>query len=272
MKRLFTTCFTLFMLMMVHPALAASGQSSTSSDGFFHHYFVQPFSELIIWLANFFHEDYGLSIMFVTLIVRILIFPLFANQFKKQKVMQEKMALIKPKIDQIQSKMKKIKEPEKQKELQLEMMQVYKENNVNPLAMGCLPMLIQIPIVLGFYSAIRSTPEIATHSFLWFNLGQADLLVAICACAMYFLQFYVTQRFAQQTGGQSEAALKQAKIMGMIFPVMMLFLSINAPAALPLYWMTSGFLLTIQTIILNVMYQKAKVKQTASEQSEAATD
>ncbi|MFB8735100.1 membrane protein insertase YidC [Bacillus sp. SL00103] len=82
------------------------------------------------------------------------------------------MALLKPQIDDIQSKLKKTKEPEKQKELQMEMMKVYKENNVNPLAMGCLPMLIQIPIVLGFYSAIRSTPEIATHSFLWFNLGQ----------------------------------------------------------------------------------------------------
>ncbi|MCV6900841.1 YidC/Oxa1 family membrane protein insertase, partial [Escherichia coli] len=78
--------------------------------------------------------------MFVTLIVRLLIFPLFANQFKKQRVMQEKMALVKPQIDEIQSKLKKTKEPEKQKELQMEMMKVYKENNVNPLAMGCLPM------------------------------------------------------------------------------------------------------------------------------------
>ncbi|MEK4568973.1 membrane protein insertase YidC [Bacillus altitudinis] len=272
MKRLLTICTTLFLMMVASPAFAASAQTNTSSDGFFHHYFVQPFSELIIWLANFFHDDYGLSIMFVTLIVRLLIFPLFANQFKKQRVMQEKMALVKPQIDQIQSKLKKTKEPEKQKELQMEMMKVYKDNNVNPLAMGCLPMLIQIPIVLGFYSAIRSTPEIATHSFLWFNLGQTDLLVAILAGAMYFLQFYVTQKFAKQSGTQTEAALKQAKIMGMIFPVMMLFLSINAPAALPLYWMTSGLLLTIQTIILNVMYQKSKTKAAANDSINPAAE
>ena len=60
------------------------------------------------------------------------------------------MALVKPQIDQIQSKLKKTKDPEKQKELQMEMMKVYKENNVNPLAMGCLPMLIQIQLFLAF--------------------------------------------------------------------------------------------------------------------------
>ncbi|BBP90559.1 hypothetical protein BsIDN1_41770 [Bacillus safensis] len=60
--------------------------------------------------------------------------------------------------------------------------------------------------------------------------------------------------------------------MGMIFPIMMLFLSINAPAALPLYWMTSGLLLTIQTIILNVMYQKSKTKAAANEQAKPAAE
>ncbi|MFS0656327.1 membrane protein insertase YidC [Bacillus sp. 179-C3.3 HS] len=259
-------------MLMASPAYAATAPSNTTADGFFHHFFVQPFSELIIWLANFFHDDYGLSIMFVTLMVRLLIFPLFANQFKKQKQMQEKMTRIKPQIDQIQSKLKKTKEPEKQKELQMEMINVYKENHVNPLAMGCLPMLIQLPIILGFYSAIRSTPEIASHSFLWFNLGQTDLLVAIFAGAMYFLQFYVTQRFAKQSGTQTESALKQASIMGMIFPVMMFFLSLNTPAALPLYWMTSGFLLTVQTIILNLMHQKTKTKAATDEQVKPAAE
>ncbi|OLP64521.1 Membrane protein insertase MisCB precursor [Bacillus pumilus] len=272
MKRIVTAFVTLFLMTIASPAFAANAQTNTNTDGFFHHFFVQPFSELIIWLAHFFHDDYGLSIMFVTLIVRLLIFPLFANQFKKQKIMQEKMALIKPQIDEIQDKLKKIKEPEKQKELQMDMMQVYKENNINPLAMGCLPMLIQIPIVLGFYSAIRSTPEIATHSFLWFNLGQTDLLVAIFAGAMYVLQFYVTQRYAKKSGTQTESALKQAKIMGMIFPVMMLILSMNAPAALPLYWMTSGFLLTVQTVILHVMYQKSKTRIAANEEVKPAAE
>ncbi|MBD5010628.1 OxaA precursor, partial [Xanthomonas citri pv. citri] len=85
-------------------------------------------------------------------------------------------------------KLKKTKDPEKQKELQMEMMKLYQEHNINPLAMGCLPMLIQSPIMIGLYYAIRSTPEIASHSFLWFSLGQSDILMSLSAGIMYFVQ------------------------------------------------------------------------------------
>ncbi|MCI3988294.1 YidC/Oxa1 family membrane protein insertase, partial [Bacillus vallismortis] len=67
-------------------------------------------------------------------------------------------------------------------------------HNINPLAMGCLPKLIQFPILIVFYYAISSTPEIASHSFLWFSLGQSDILMSLSAGVMYYVQAYVAQK------------------------------------------------------------------------------
>ncbi len=259
---------------IVHRPLGFCGDIS-DSDGrpreyrFFHDYLIEPFSALLKGVAGLFHGEYGLSIILVTIIVRIVVLPLFVNQFKKQRVFQEKMAVIKPQVDSIQAKMKQTKDAEKQKELQMEMMKLYREHNLNPMAMGCLPMLVQFPILIGFYYAIRSTPEIASHSFLWFSLGHSDILVSLCAGAMYFLQAYISQKLNEKysPAAQNPAAMQSAKIMVFIFPVMMTVFSLNVPAALPLYWFTSGLFLTVQNVLLQQTHHK---KKQAAAQAEPA--
>lgn len=251
----------LIVLCSGNAAFAATNQvGGLSNVGFFHDYLIEPFSALLKGVAGLFHGEYGLSIILVTIIVRLVVLPLFVNQFKKQRMFQEKMAVIKPQVDSIQAKLKKTKDPEKQKELQMEMMKLYQENNINPLAMGCLPMLIQFPIVIGFYYAIRSTPEIASHSFLWFSLGQSDILVSLSAGAMYFIQAYVAQKLSAKYSAvpQNPAAQQSAKLMVFIFPVMMTIFSLNVPAALPLYWFTSGLFLTVQNVVLQMTHHKNK--------------
>ncbi|MEC0396877.1 membrane protein insertase YidC [Bacillus subtilis] len=251
----------LIVLCSGNAAFAATNQvGGLSNVGFFHDYLIEPFSALLKGVAGLFHGEYGLSIILVTIIVRMVVLPLFVNQFKKQRVFQEKMAVIKPQVDSIQAKLKKTKDPEKQKELQMEMMKLYQENNINPLTMGCLPMLIQFPIVIGFYYAIRSTPEIASHSFLWFSLGQSDILVSLSAGAMYFIQAYIAQKLSAKYSAvpQNPAAQQSAKLMVFIFPVMMTIFSLNVPAALPLYWFTSGLFLTVQNIVLQMTHHKSK--------------
>ncbi|HLS08460.1 membrane protein insertase YidC [Lentibacillus sp.] len=91
------------------------------------------------------------------------------------------MKELKPEIDEIQSKYKDKKDKESQMSMQQEMMQLYQKHNFNPLASftGCLPLLIKMPILIAFYYAIRRTPEIAAHHFLWFDLGQTDMLLTI---------------------------------------------------------------------------------------------
>ncbi|MCY8721093.1 membrane protein insertase YidC [Bacillus sp. S10C12M] len=251
----------LVILCTGNAAFAATNQvGGLSNVGFFHDYLIEPFSALLKGVAGLFHGEYGLSIILVTLIVRVVVLPLFVNQFKKQRMFQEKMAVIKPQVDSIQAKLKKTKDPEKQKELQMEMMKLYQEHNINPLAMGCLPMLIQFPILIGFYYAIRSTHEIASHSFLWFSLGQSDILVSLSAGVMYFVQAYVAQKLSAKYSAvpQNPAAQQSAKLMVFIFPVMMTIFSLNVPAALPLYWFTSGLFLTVQNIVLQMTHHKSK--------------
>ena len=168
--------------------------------------------------------------------------PWMLKQYQKQQSMKGKMDILKPEMEKIQKKLKETKDPTTQKELQQEMMEVYKEHGVNPLNIGCLPMLIQMPILLGFYYAIRGSEEIATHSFLWFNLGQPDLWVTALAGIVYYLQFKVS------SSNMPAEQQKQMKFMGLMSPIMIVMVSFQAPAALPLYWTVGGAFLIVQSL------------------------
>src|SRR5699024_12518927 len=94
---------------------------------------------------------------------------------------------------------------------------------------GCLPMILQMPILIGFYYAIRRTPEIAEQSFLWFSLGETDILFVIVAVIIYYLQAKVNLI------GVYNSQRKQMAIMVFISPIMIGIISLNVLAALPLF-------------------------------------
>jgi YidC/Oxa1 family membrane protein insertase len=242
-----------FLLAGVLLLLSACSQnkptSSTNNNGFFHHYFVNPFASFIHYTAHILGGNYGLAIVVVTLIIRLVLMPLTLRTFKNQQQMKAKMDKVKPEMDAIQAKIKKSKSKEEQMKLQQEMMGLYRKHGVNPLNMGCLPVVIQMPILMGFYYAIRGSSEIASHSFLWFSLGKADIAMAIIAGIIYFFQFRIS------LFGMPEEQQKQMKFIGLLSPIMILFVSFSAPAALPLYWTVSGGFLVIQTYISKKFYQ-----------------
>ena len=130
----------------------------------------------------------------MTFFIRLVLLPLTAKQYKTQLSMKTKMNGLKPEMTAIQQKIKETKDPAKQKALQQEMMQLYQKHGVNPLNMGCLPLLIQMPILMGFYYAIQGSHEIATHSFLWFSLGQPNIAMAIIAGVIYYFQSVISMR------------------------------------------------------------------------------
>lgn len=223
---------------------------TSETPGFFDHYFVYIFSFLLKLLANWFQGNYGLSIILVTFIIRLALMPMMLKQSKSQMVMKEQMAIVQPELKEIQEKIKEAKDAETKTKLQKEMMAVYQKHGVNPMASlgGCLPMFIQLPILMGFYYAILRTPEIASHSFLWFSLGEADILMAIIAAAVYVVQFKIS------LVGMDEAQKKQMAIMGYLSPIMMGIFSLNAPAAMPLYWTVGGLFLILQTLLSKKLY------------------
>lgn len=241
----------LIMIAALFFALAGcSMDPSQNTDGFFYIYLIKPFTTFIEWIASLFGGNYGIAIIVTTLIIRAAIMPLNLRTAKAQMGMQSKMAVAKPEIDEIQARLKRATSKEEQVKIQQEMTAVYSKYNINPLQMGCLPLLIQMPILMAFYYAIRGSSDIAHHTFLWFSLGSPDMILAFIAGAVYLLQYFVSLI------GYTPEQKKQMRIMGLISPMMILFVSFSAPSALALYWAVGGLFLAGQTLLTKKLYMK----------------
>jgi YidC/Oxa1 family membrane protein insertase len=252
MKTKRSTLVIMALLSITTLLLSACSAQTTNgkSTGFFQTYFVHPFALFIKYVADMFNGNYGIAIILVTIIIRLVLMPLMLRQYKNQMIMKEKMDVLKPEMDAIQKKMKAEKDPKKKQELQAELMGLYQKHGVNPLNMGCLPLLIQMPILTGFYYAIRNNPEIGHHQFLWFSLGHSDIVITIIAGLVYYFQFKVSQT------NMPSAQQEQMKYMGLLSPLMIVMFSLKSPAALPLYWVVGGSFLIIQTMLSQRLYKK----------------
>ncbi|WP_174616024.1 membrane protein insertase YidC [Virgibacillus ihumii] len=232
------------VLILLLTGCATNEPIDPESANFFEHYFILPFSIIIKYVAALFSGNFGLSIIVITLLIRLAIMPFMLKQMKTSREMQQKMKVLKPEMDTINEKYKGKTDMDCKMEKQQEMQKLYQKHQLNPISsMGCLPMLIQFPILIGFYYAIRRTPEIATHNFLWFNLGHTDLILTGAAVLIYFVQSRVSLI------GMDEKQKKQMALFSFISPVLIGIVSLNAPAALPLYWAVGGLFLIFQTII-----------------------
>lgn len=229
---------------------SASGTISEDTPGFFNHYVIYPLSELISWFAGTLNDNYGFAVMAITILIRLILFPLMLRQHKSQKSMREKMAVIQPELKALEEKYKGKKDSDSLAKKQQEMLALYQQHSFNPLAIGCLPMLIQLPILSGLYYAIRMTPEMSTHTFLWFKLGEPDIILPILAAFVYFIQFKVSQQ------GVDSAQMKQMAFLGYLSPIMMGLFALWGPAAISLYWVTGGLFMIAQTFLLSKIYPR----------------
>jgi YidC/Oxa1 family membrane protein insertase len=165
MTRRFYKLWPLVLLMIV-----LSGCSSTTKPidpnnmGTLVKYTVHPMSQFLDWLKDHLWNQYGLAILVLTLITRLIILPLTIKQYRSSKQMQA----LQPEIKKMKEKYKD--DPKKQQE---ETMKLFQTNGVNPLA-GCFPLLVQMPILITLYQAIMRNPEIHNHTFMWLQLGKPD--------------------------------------------------------------------------------------------------
>ena len=167
--------------------------------------------------------SYGLSIILLTIIIKMILYPLTVKQVKSMKAMQE-----------LSPKMKKLQENYKDNPqvMQQKVGALYKEAGVNPLA-GCLPLIIQMPILMGMYYALYNftypSPEAA--QFLWLpSMSQADPLYILPVLSAFttFLQQKMTTTEMNQ----------QMKVMMVVMPLFIGWISLTFPSGLVLYWVT----------------------------------
>lgn len=248
---------------MIGLVLVLSGcdySQEENRNGFFFNTFVQPMDSLLHWLGDNLNNNYGLAIIVITLIVRLAIFPFMMRTYKNQMMMREKMKIVKPEMEEIQKKTKVATTQEEKMEAQQEMMALYKKHGINPLNMGCLPILIQMPVVMALYFALRFPSEggITEYPhFLWMNLTEVDFFMVAIAGIVYAGQAYVSMQFvpAEQR--------KQMQLFMYISPIMIIWISLISPSALPLYWAVGGVFLIFQTWAGNTFYKNKVAEEMA---------
>lgn len=212
---------------------------TSESTGVWNEYIVYPLSQLITMVAEFLSGNYGLAIIIVTLLVRFAILPLMIKQTRNSKAMQA----LQPEMKKLREKYSS-KDAQTQQKLQKETMALFQSHGVNPLA-GCFPLIIQMPILIGFYHAIVRTEAIKDHNFLWFDLGNPDpfyILPLVAGLTTFIQQKLMMAGTANQN--------PQMAMMLYIMPVMIIIFAINFPAALSLYWVVGNLFMIGQTYFI----------------------
>ncbi|ANU26902.1 membrane protein insertase YidC [Planococcus versutus] len=220
---------------------------SDQSEGFWNEFIVWPLVSTIKFFKGLL-GTYGFGIIAVTIIIRLVMLPLMIKQTKSSKRMQE----VQPELVKLKEQYKS-KDAVTQQKYQKEMMALFQEKGVNPMA-GCLPVLIQMPVLIGFYHAIsrmNNTPEIDLGSFLIFPLAEPSIILAVVAGLMQFTVL--------RTGPAMDNP--QMRIMMYFMPVMIIGFGIVLPSALTLYWVIGNIISLIQNLVIYRPWEKKDVQQ-----------
>lgn len=181
-----------------------------------------------------FTGDYGLAIILLTAVIRLLIFPLTASQTRSMKQMQA----LQPELQKLQKKYKN--DPER---LNKETMELWRKYNINPL-MGCLPILIQLPILYAFFAALRDYQFQGDPSFLWVpDLAGPDpyyVLPILTAVTTYMMSRVTTPTTVE--GSQ--------RVMLYAMPVFIGWISLSFASGLALYWIATNLFSVLQHFLM----------------------
>nr|WP_122645979.1 YidC/Oxa1 family membrane protein insertase [Enterococcus mediterraneensis] len=224
-----------------------TGEVSAQSTGVWDRYIVYNFAQAIKGLS---FGNSGIGIILFTLIIRIILMPLMHFQTKSMRKTQE----LQPKIKALQKKYAS-KDIETQNKLKEETQRLYAENNVNPYA-GCLPLLVQMPILMALWQSIQRVPELRQGHFLWLNLGEADptFILPILAAVFTFFSTYLSSMSQLESN-------PSMKIMNFAMPIMILVMGVNLASGLSLYWVVSNAFQVVQTLLINNPFKIRKERE-----------
>ncbi len=193
-------------------------------------------------ILNFFYgltktvglPSYGLAIIIMTIVIKMLLYPLSVKQMRSLKITQK----LQPKIKEVQERYKK--DPQK---AQMAVMEIYKQYGANPLS-GCLPLLIQMPILIALYQSLYKTKFTEHAAFIWIpTLNNPDpfFIMPVLAGVTTWAVSRMTTNMQDQT----------QKTMLYVMPMFIGFITYKLPSGLGLYWVVSNIVQVIQQYFIN---------------------
>lgn len=232
--------------------LSACGRSDVteSSTGFWEKGIIYSFIKIIEWLSALFGNNYGMGIIIFTVIVSILLLPLMKFQFKTTRETAE----LQPEVEKIKAKYP-MSDRESQLKIQEETRALYKEKGVNQFA-GCLPLVIQMPILIALYHAVSRSPVLRSGSFLWMDLGDPDpyFVLPVLAGIFTFLTSWLSMKAQPVQNGMTKG-------MTFFMPVMIIVMAVPLASAVSLYWVARNVFSVGQTLLLNNPYKLQRERE-----------
>jgi len=226
---------------------------------------LRPLVIFLEWMIKGFYgftNSYGLAIILMTIVIKIILYPLTRKSFQSMR----KMSSLQPKINEIKEKYKN-----NQQQMNKETQALYKKEGVNPMG-GCLPMILQLPIFYALYTVLSSMIELRNQSFLWIrDLTMPDTVATLKVAVpmlgyrigeqgftdINILPFVMTATTLLQsklTSGNSSQ--QQAKMMTYMFPIVFFFIFWNMPSGLVLYWTIQNILTIGQQYLIDYRMKK----------------
>ncbi len=224
----------------------------------------KPLSLLLTWLYEVI-GNYGLAIVVLTVVVKLCLYPVYAKQTKSTMKMSE----FQPKIKEIQQKYANDKALMNEK-----LNELYKNEGASMYG-GCLPMIVQMVVIMGLFALLRDPMAyitsgdmiFATHeSFLWIkDLAQPDKwILPIAAAIATFISFSMSQS-SMNAGGNAQQTAFMTKTMKYFFPIMILWMARSYPAGLAVYWFGSQVIQIFYNMRFNAWRKKYKAEKEAKE-------
>ena len=224
--------------------------TSNGYTGIWTKIFVEPLAWVLIKIGQFV-KNYGLSIIFVTLIIRLIMYPVTLKTAKQS----ENLKKVQPKLAKIEKKYANKTDQESMMKKSQELMLLYKENNINPMS-GCLYSLIQIPLFFAFYEAIYRLPVLFEDSLLGYQLSMSPMKgmgagnwLYLILPILVFVATYFSFRLNSGASMSAEQA-KQTKMMMNIMMIMIFVMSFSMSTGIILYWITNNTFTIIQNLIV----------------------
>ena len=212
--------------------------------------FVRPLAWAIIKLGQFV-GNYGLSVMIMGLIIRLILMPFSAKTIKQS----ENMKKAQPYIEKIEKKYKDKQDQESMMAMSRETLEVYKKYNVNPMS-SCLVSFIQLPLFFAFLEAINRVPAIFENYFWKFQLGTTPLVCIKAGNYWYIILIVLillftawSFKFSMSSMSGNSEQVQQTKFMLIFMTVFIGIASIQLPAAIALYWVVTNAFSVVQTYI-----------------------